>query len=457
MVMASEAGEDLLPPSSHRVERALDTNEAFFAAYNSVGAYLTSLAMELEGPLTEPLLRRAMAHLQERHPLLRARIVGDPSGPRWTTPPLPSAPELRVADGEEARSLERLAESELRRGYLPASEPLWRCVFAPSRGGEPHRLILSAHHSVADGMSGLVLITDLVATCAALAAGEKLSPYLPALPPLDDLLEPEPAWERLRRRIRQRWRGLGGLLLCAPEMLPLETAAPLESRRTRVLFRAVPRSTLDALRTRAREERTTVTGALAAAFLEATRATVGGLRKVPLNHLVSLRGSRVPGEQLGCFTSGILTTHSLGKDQPFWDVARKTTTRLRAALKRGEPLVPVRANRGWAHLARAEIERQVAEPGSTGREGALSLSSRGCWPDPSAGPFKVRSLFPATSNHTLGNGAQISCGTVGDTLFGTFMFVEPLFCEATGRAFADRVWAALEREALGHAGPTRTP
>jgi hypothetical protein len=56
-------------------------------------------------------------------------------------------------------------------------------------------------------------------------------------------------------------------------------------------------------------------------------------------------------------------------------------------------------------------------------------------------------LYPATSNHGLGNQFQSSCGTVGDSLFCSVVFVEPLHSEATGRAVADAFLDSLEREA----------
>lgn len=428
--------------STHYVKRPLDTNEAYFNAYNSVGAYLTTLALELEGPLSEDLLLKTLAHLQERHPLLRARIVETSNGPEWQTPPAVTAPVLRVIEGETS-SLEQVAETELHRGYLPAQEPLWRCTFAPGQSGNPHRIWLSVHHAAADGMSGLVLISDLFATCAALADGTPPPLYLPALPPLDEVLTDPTFAERGRRWLRFKLRRLAP----PPGLLPLESFAPAERRRTRVLFRTLPGKTVSVLRELARQERSTLTGAFAAALLEATRETLGPLKMVPLNCPVNLREHGIPKDQLGSFTGNIHTRHCLLHPQPFWEMARNATRQLRAGLHRGDFLAALRADRASKLQASEEIRRMANDPKSNGREGALALSSRGRWPDPSAGPFRLRALYPATSNHTIGNCIQVSCGTVGETLFGCLVFVEPLFSEPTGRAFAQQFWAALEREA----------
>jgi hypothetical protein len=84
-----------------------------------------------------------------------------------------------------------------------------------------------------------------------------------------------------------------------------------------------------------------------------------------------------------------------------------------------------------------------------GRVGAICIANRGRTTDFSAGPFTVAAWYPATSNHTFGNGLQVSCATVGDTFFFGLIYVEPLLSVASARRIADRFAQCLVRVARG--------
>jgi hypothetical protein len=43
----------------------------------------------------------------------------------------------------------------------------------------PHWIVLALHHAVADGISSMVIVRDLLATCSALIGVGKLPPELP--------------------------------------------------------------------------------------------------------------------------------------------------------------------------------------------------------------------------------------------------------------------------------------
>jgi hypothetical protein len=425
------------------VERPLDTNEWLFALYNDLGAYRTAMAAVVEGPVTETLLREAMAKVQDRHPLLRARIAGGLAEPRWV-PAERHEVALKVLEADATTSLERLTEDDLHQPYDPAREPLWRCTWARRPGNGPHLLVVGMHHSVADGLSGLNIFTDLIATCASIRQGTPRLPNLPAGQPLDAVLGVTTLSQRVQGGIRKLRAAFSPRPSPPP---PLEANAPPERRRTRVLFRELSPGALAALLARARAEKATIAGALTSAFLEACRAKLQPVECVVLHHPVNLRGNAIPREQVGTFAGNVSTTHVFRTPTPFWQAARQASRELREQVQSGSALVGARWNRGRVATVADDLRRLQADPASSGREGFLSMSSRGTWPDPSAGPFRVRSLYPATSNHGLGNQFQSSCGTVGDSLFCSVVFVEPLHSEATGRAVADAFLDSLEREA----------
>ncbi|HLL53458.1 MAG TPA: condensation domain-containing protein, partial [Myxococcaceae bacterium] len=132
--------------------------------------------MRLQGPVSEAALRAALPVLRARHTHLRTRIVAEGSGAVFRTDDVPPLP-LRVVPGREGRWLEEL-EREINHPF-PEPGPLGRFTLLEGEPGTTW-LLATLHHSVADGMSGVFLLRDLVRCLAQLAAGEA-----PRLPPLE--------------------------------------------------------------------------------------------------------------------------------------------------------------------------------------------------------------------------------------------------------------------------------
>jgi Condensation domain len=429
------------PSAAEDVWRPLDTSEALFATFNAAGAFLTAQVLEVHGPVTEALLSQAFAHLEKRHRVLRARMISGGGGLYWAEGAAIS-PRISIINHAPPGGLETLTEMELHRTYVATQERLWRCTWIPlSR--DRHWIILALHHAVADGISSMIIARDLLATCSALAGVGELPHDLPAGPTLDEVLPPV-TWLAL---LRHRARRLRSRLLGPQPILPIESSAPPEERRTGVIFGTVPGDLMLALQVGARSHHATINGVLAAALLESVRETLGPLPLVPVTHTVSMRGRAIPRNQVGCFVSNIVTRHPLRKRWSFWREAQSATEQLHRALDRGDAAAALLAARGKVAAASAAMRRAVDDPRTAGRIGALNIANRGVTSDLSAGPFRVAAWYPATSNHTFGNGIQVSCATVGQTFFFSFMYVVPLLSVASARRIADGFLECLVRVA----------
>jgi hypothetical protein len=421
--------------------RSLDTSEAVFAAFNAAGAFLTATALEIHGPVTETLLLQALAHVEKRHPLLRARIIPRGDSLYWAEA-ASTSPRISIVERVPPGGLEALTETELHRTYAASRERLWRCIWIPvSR--DHHWIVLALHHAVADGLSSMVIVRDLLATCAALIGVGTLPPELPVGRTLDEVLPPVSRVALVRHRARR----LRSRLLGPTPILPMERIAPPEQRRTGVIFGSVPGDLIFALRVAARSRGATINGVLAAALLESVLQTHGRLPLVPVTHPVSMRGTAIPPDQVGCFTTNVVTLHPLRKHWSFWREARSATEQLHHALKRGDPAAALLATRGQEALSSAAMRAAIEDRRTAGRVGAINISNRGLTRDLSAGPFRVTAWYPATSNHPYGNGLQVSCATVENTFFFSLMHVVPLLSVESAQFIADRFVECLVRGA----------
>jgi hypothetical protein len=89
----------------------------------------------------------------------------------------------------------------------------------------------------------------------------------------------------------------------------------------------------------------------------------------------------------------------------------------------------------------------IENPQTVGRVGPIRISNLGTTSELSTGPFRVAARYPATSNHTSGNGVKVSCATVGETFFLSLMRVVPLLSVVSARRIKDRFVECLIRAA----------
>ena len=417
-------------PCVKAIWRPLDTSEALFATFNAAEAFLTAQVLEINGSLTEDLLVHALAHIEKRHPLLRTRIIADKGSLYWAEVAAPT-PRISLVDRISAGGVETLTELELHRPYEAATERLWRCTWAPI-DRDRHWIVLGFHHAVADEISSMIIVRDLLATCSALLGIGELPPPLSAGKPLDEVLLPVSSIALLRHRVKR----LRSRVLGPNPLLPFEQNAPPEQRRTGVIFGSVAGAI--ALRSYARSRGATINGVLAAALLESVSQILGTLPVVPITHSVSMRTAAIPRNQIGCFTSNVVTMHPLRPQWSFWHEAHNATEQLRRALNRGEAAAALLAARGKVAASSASMRAAINDHQTAGRVGAICIANRGLASDFSAGSFKVLAWYPATSNHTFGNCLQVSCATVGDTFYFSLMHVLPLLSAMTTRLIADR-------------------
>lgn len=433
--------------SPHRIDRPLDTTEAVFHALGALGAFRAVIVGLVEGPLTADLLREAVVHVQERHPLLRARIVDGPV-PRWFTPPESSPPLLLARPGEDVITV---AEERLHETYDAEREPLWRVTLVPdSSRPDRNHLILATHHAIADGRSVWRIMADLLESCAALVKGSPLPPYLPRGPTLDEVVAKAPAramfLHRLHR-IRER-------LKFHRAMPPDRLLPPIKERRTRILFRTVPAEPLRRLHERAHQKGIYMTGVFGAALLLAM-AEFETHRPMKLSHPVCLRARASPPidpNVVGCFVAGVETLHHIDSSTSFWPLAREVNRRLRGQLIRGAPEAGlIAARRGYERI-RQRIEENAAPRPSN----AMPISNLGVLALGDLSPFALLESHGAVANHVHGDLCHLMCGTVRGQLSLGFAYVEPMLSREKAIAILDRFEGRLVEMSLA-ADPKNTP
>jgi len=444
------------------LERPLSALEKTIWLARYAGPYNCLAIAEVEGPLTVEVLREALDCLQRRHSLLRARICVERGRVLYRTQDVPPIP-LRVQDTPEG-AWEAEAEQELTVPIEWDTGPLLRCVLLRHTQNR-FTLFLNCSHAIADGFACAYLLRDLLVA----AAAEPESPE-PGLPPLPIPLSME-------ERLPARARGVRGFIRMIrflvrdflqnlkraglPRRLALDAWPPFEQRRSGLIHYRFDRAFTERLVARAREENTTVHGALCAASLLAVskQMTDGAPRPLACTSSVDVRSRLSPPvtEEQGIFVSVLWTVQNVWKEKPFWDLAREVRQDLKEKVRREghlatlastswlvpllERLLP-KGKRGSLLYARL-LERTMLNYRGTG------VSNGGVVEFPEGlGPFRIKSYSGGVS--LLNTGYFVALvATVNGEMFINYVFNEPLISRDKAEKLAKGATEIL-CEALAH-------
>lgn len=318
--------------------RRLGSGEAFYWMVDRVCTSNFTVAARLSGAMDEDSLRNAVLKVTERHPLLGVRISDEKGGPVFRTDGVGEMP-LLVMDTSPDEWAE-WAESQVNEVFDWRRGPLARMVWLRHRGDES-TLLVTFHHAVGDGVSGGLLIRDILGALSE-ANGPTTDTTPTPLPPSLTALLPGYA-----RGVQGAVRYVGEMIRAALVIVrhgrfravrPDQEAGP-RSCRVGVVPRFLDADITGKLRDRARGEGTTVHGALAAAVLLAGMedASISRNGLMALGSPVDMRG-RTPnpvGDLVGMYASVMGTLHSVGPRTRFWELAGEVTDRIQDGFDRG--------------------------------------------------------------------------------------------------------------------------
>jgi hypothetical protein len=350
------------------IVRPLGAVEEFLWLFDHSSPKHFCLIAEVTGRTIVSEWRTALDALQERHPMLSASIDTTynrvPHFRNVTGQPIP----LRVAEGNT--TWEREVEREMRTLFDPTKAPLIRAVLILDP--EKAFVILVTHHSVADGMSSVFLLRDLLTVLS----GQSITRY-PFPRSLDEIVgvpvrsstEPGVAFSQdLAKKC-------------------VETPVHVKSR---VLSQELTRQLLE----RARQEDTTVHAIICAAVVVAGREVDQAWRENPLRIFspVDIRG--LIGVEDNCMVafSKAVSVIEANSQASLWDLARFIRSTL-LPFKTVEGNGPVLSAISEAMATNMNVE-QGAEFNRAAFSEEVMVSNVGLVPySPDFGKITVKSLW----------------------------------------------------------------
>jgi hypothetical protein len=306
------------------MERALNEIEYFNWCVGQ--PYNMVLVVQLRGELTADQLRAALDKAQRRHPLLTVNTQPGPDGLPWFSSVGVAPIPLAVVEEAEPEAAQRLAERELTATFdrdqpgasrLPLMRVAWLRPRDPAR---PAALVFTAQHVIADGLSMLYLVRDLLHFIDEPDAAVEV---LDAPARADDLFPP-----RLRRRIPTTPRRFHLALALARIYVRLRFGSrpppPRQPTQRHRSWELSPDQTAR-LRARCRHEQVSVQAAICTALLPAF-----GFVHTPVNLRPFL--ARPLGESVGLFVGSADVGMKVRPGRGFWENARRFHRRLQRSL-----------------------------------------------------------------------------------------------------------------------------
>jgi hypothetical protein len=336
--------------------RPLDPGEAFFTLADQVSGMNFVVFAERLGALPPERVRSALDVIQRENLLLQTRIhwVGE-QGLSFV-----HAPGARI----ELRCLEVIGthwqgpiEQQLSEPFAMGSAPLMRCLVlnvlsdsdATAPVQAPVRLVLALcfHHAIGDGRSGTALLCRVLNLIASdepmpVAEAEASAVEANAVPAMLKLYPTHYRWAdqpdaamQLKASLIADYRRHGPLT-----PIPWLTSHTSRSQ-PRFLRLSYEPSVTEALRNTARDQGSSVHGALCAAQLLAQLALQPGNEPhvFCLSSPVDMRRHLEPvpaPSPTGLYVSIVSSTFSVDASTEFWNLARDVITQTRLQLNRGE-------------------------------------------------------------------------------------------------------------------------
>ncbi len=403
-----------------------------------------TMACTVAGPLSRENLLFALDEIQRRHPLLRVQI--EKLGNKYRFTPTQSRIPLEKLEATDA-DLVTVMQRQINTPFHQEQGPLVRCIWFEEEGGV-HHVLLTVHHVIGDGMSGMQLLRDLLTV-----AGSNSNRNAYTLEALDNHLAMD---HRLPPSARN-WAGFVNaakfsalnifqdIRLGAPDLWTIKGEVSIGNRETIIAFKEFSEDFTDALADRARKEQSTVHAALSAAICLSFAEEFDDKRMVSVKHRspVNIRKDLEPpaDEEVGMFASLAFFRARINQHDDFWTTARSVREQIENQVRRSVPVVAATVPCRLYRFFRCDRldNRKMADIWWRYAKSSTGLTNLGRVDLPTHfGDLTVKELHTAVSPGIIGDYTS-TVTTFNNRLTLSFMMPAKVFPAARRNRFVDNV------------------
>ncbi|MGW6331835.1 phthiocerol/phthiodiolone dimycocerosyl transferase family protein [Nocardia rhamnosiphila] len=432
--------------------RPLGKKEELLNHLHARGGLITVQVLHVRGRLDPALVRQALAWLQTQHPILRAHIrYGKviwrrlpPFAHRqpWFDTEGTTEIPLRVLDDTDPDAWRKVFASEIRTPIPKGDHPRLRITMVrQSPEADLGHIIMCADHATLDAHSANLLARQLLEYLADPAVPQPEPPLRTELPP------PVEAG-------RTEQSGNGRKTAYTPAIRLPKQAVPDPQEESRVLVRHLEPDTTAMLEDAIKAHRTTLHGAITAAFLLAIRERYR-LDTMTVLSTVDLRRfgePALPPETCGCYADILRTEHPISGD--FWATARDASFKLIAALAKDREAASIMEFPAW-EVYRREIRPTIRNNRRLDGLGVTTVGESGL--RSGYGPYTLEDVTRAVSLHMFGPSLFVIANNRLGGLDLSVAYAATAMSEDEVRWLTDNAVARLESAGREHRAERATP
>lgn len=324
--------------------RPLGEQERLLNYLHAYGGLIAMQVLHVRGRLDPALIKQALAWLQVQHPILRAHIrYGKVVWRRlppfayrqpWFDTEGTTEIPLKVIDDPDPDAWRKVLASDIRTPIKKGHHPRLRItIVRQSPDADLNHIVICADHATLDAQSGNMLARQLLEFLADPAAARLKVPVHTTLPPPIEAGLPKKSGD--------------GKSPYQPAIRLPKQKVPEPKEETRVLARRLDPTTTSAFKDAIKANRTTLHGAVTAAFLLAMRERYGldAMTVLTTVDLRRLSKPALPSETYGCYIDIVRTKHTI-RDE-FWATAREASFKLITTLAKDQESATVMKLPEW--------------------------------------------------------------------------------------------------------------
>lgn len=415
--------------------RPLGAGEQIFWLHDQAHPVHFVLTAQIRGSFSVEQLTQALTLVQQRHPLLRVRIALDQAEQPWFVEDSACIP-LRVMHRQFEQHWQQEVEQEIATSFIWSQAPLIRVVLVhASNDAELSELIVTCHHSIADGISGTYLMRDIL---QAITTPATFGESLPIPPALEDLV-----------------LGKAPKTIALPKPIPklLSDSFPVVQRAKQNNHSFVSSDSLSLETTlsfisRCRQEQTSVHAAICAAFLLAVRQQ--NYSEQPQNIIcgspISLRPyvTSVNQEDVSFCITGGRTSHRLSPNNNLWDVARSVKHQLNQSIVPDKLFEQIFQNQEWLTTHPSPDAVFHAFEDQLGYDIAVSNLKRLTIPQ-KFGELELQAVYGPVVTLGIKNDCLVGVATLGERLFFTLVCSELVMSRSQSKTLLEEATHLLKQ------------
>lgn len=419
------------------MDRKLGKFETALLLSNLHSPFNIVVAVRLSDGPTADSVKKALARLQVRHPFLRTSIKTDGRNPRFC-PIVPGKFDFETVERVEVDQWQTYVPREMAHRFDHDSGPLFRAVYLHRNSACD--LILTIHHSIADGVSVLNLIHELLLICS--GQETDLTPLRPLPAAEDRFPQSHQGIGRLIQTAGYARRQMSAMLCYLWRTRGKRTPPIRQGGQMQIATLILPEGLVDRLSMVSRSRGITLNSMLNTALLLAVNKCLYHGQSVLMRTFTfaDLRPYTTPptaGHDLGSYVAMLDYTLDVNPVKDFWDHADRLQSLIAQSLSRGDKYNALLMS---LPLVRMLLGLKVM------RFGAAALNYNNYVPLAAHyGNLKVTGLHAFVSGMDLGPEMSTQARLFQDQLWWDFIYLDSDMDDQTAGMILAEITAILRR------------